>query len=517
MTDKHWWDDAVFYQIYIRSFADADGDGSGDLTGIKERLPYLKDLGVDALWITPFYTSPQADGGYDVADPRAVDPLYGNLEAFDSMLAEAKRLGLRVTIDVVPNHSSDQHEWFQAALKSAPGSPERERYIFRDAPDGALPNNWPAVFGGPAWERTADGQVYLHLFAPEQPDINWDNPAAAADLDKTLRFWLERGVDGFRVDVAHGMAKPIGLPDLPELDAAGNVPDGAVDFRWDNDAVHDIHREIRRTVDFYPDAVTVGEVWVTDRKRLARYLRPDELHMCFNFRLAESAWTPDELRVAIEESLKAVEGTGTPACWVLSNHDISRHATRYGGGDQGRARARAAALLQLALPGTPFIYQGDELGLEDVHVPDDALRDPTWERSGHSERGRDGCRVPIPWAGEASPYDFSTTPDTWLPMPERWAHRTVKRQLGDPASHLALYRTALAIRRSRDAFGDGSLRWLDGPDALIAFARGDGLVCALNLTGGPVDPPAGKVLLSSTPLDSGALPHDAAVWVETES
>lgn len=513
-----WWRNAVFYQVYVRSFADSDGDGNGDLAGITSRLPYLRDLGVDGLWLTPFYRSPLVDGGYDVADPRDVDPTFGDLDAFDVLIGEAHRLGLRVTVDVVPNHSSDQHPWFGEALAAEVGSDERDRYIFRapaeEAGDADLPNNWPSVFGGPAWTRTPDGQYYLHLFDPAQPDLNWDNQQVADDLQETLRFWLDRGVDGFRIDVAHGMAKPAGLPDLPTVDPDGAVPDGAPDLRFDNDGVHPIHRMIRGTLDEYPDRMSVGEVWARDPERLTRYIRPDELRMVFNFSLLEADWQPSHLRDAVDRSLAAVAPQGAPACWVLSNHDVSRHRTRYGGGVVGERRARAAALLQLGLPGAAFVYQGDELGLEDVELPDWALQDPTWERTGHTRRGRDGVRVPMPWQGDHPPYGFSDAEKTWLPMPEDWAARTTHAQWEDPGSHLQLYRAALQLRRAHHFFGDSSLTWLAGPQTVLALRRSHGLYVVLNLGDAPVRLPPGEVILTSAALADGLLPTDTSAWVQ---
>ena len=512
-----WWRTAVFYQVYIRSFADGNGDGVGDLAGLRARLPHLADLGVDALWITPFYPSPMVDHGYDVADPRDVEPVFGDLAAFDAMLADAHRLGLRVTIDLVPNHSSDRHAWFTAALAAAPGSPERARYVFRDGrgPDGAEPpNNWPSVFGGPAWTRVPDGQWYLHLFAAEQPDLNFANPEVLADLETTMRFWLDRGVDGFRIDVAHGMAKPEGLPDMVPLDDTGLLDDhGPADLRFDRDGVHDVHRHVRSVLDRYPGTMAVGEVWVSDDERLARYLRPDELQLAFNFKLLLAEWDLASLRAAVDASLATVAGTPAPACWVLSNHDRPRHVSRYGGGSLGTRRARAAALLQLALPGAAFLYNGDELGMPDVRVPDEALQDPIWERSGHTERGRDACRIPLPWSGSEPPYGFSTAADTWLPMPAGWGSLTAAAQAADSDSMLSLYRTALRLRATSPAFEGESLEWLPAPDGCLAFRRPGGLVCLLNLSGAAVPLPEGAVLLASEDVTGGALPADAAVWL----
>jgi alpha-glucosidase len=518
LTD--WWRDAVFYQVYIRSFADGNDDGVGDLAGIRSRLPYLADLGVDALWITPFYPSPMADHGYDVADPRDVEPVFGDLAEFDLLLADASAAGIRITIDLVPNHSSDHRTWFREALAAAPGSPERERYVFRDGrgPDGAEPpNNWPSVFGGPAWTRVPDGQWYLHLFAPEQPDLNFTNPEVVADLEHTMRFWLDRGVDGFRIDVAHGMAKPDGLPDMEPMEDTGLLDDhGPGDLRFDQDGVHEVHRRIRAVLDEYPGAMAVGEVWVHDDERLARYVAADELHLAFNFQLVTAEWTLDGIRTAVLDSLETVAGTPAPACWVLSNHDVKRHVTRYGDGTLGLRRARAAALLQLALPGAAYLYNGDELGLPNVDdLPDEVLQDPVWERSGRTRRGRDGCRVPMPWSGEKPPLGFSaTTSDTWLPMPDAWASLSVAAQETDPGSMLSLYRIALVLRATLPAFDGEDLTWLPAPEGCLAFRRPGGLVCLLNLSGGPVPLPEGAVLLASADVDDGVLPDDTAVWLQ---
>jgi alpha-glucosidase len=534
-TNPDWWRDAVFYQIYPRSFADSNGDGVGDLDGIRGKLDHLAGLGVDALWLSPFFTSPMADHGYDVADPRDVDPVFGDLAAFDRLVAEAHERGIRVTIDLVPNHSSDERDWFVEALAAGPGSPARERYIFRDGrgPNGdEPPNNWPAVFGGPAWERVTEpdgtpGQWYLHLFDPKQPDLNWENPEVWADLEQTLRFWLDRGVDGFRIDVAHGMAKPDGLPDMdPEvLRALEREADGFTDGesehfrpgqdpRWDNDGVHDIHRFVRKVLDQYPGAMAVGEIWVKDTERLRRYVRPDELHLAFEFRMVEARFRADEFRAVIEAALSTVDGTGSPTTWVLSNHDIVRHVTRYGGGLVGARRGRAAALLQLALPGVAYLYQGDELSLPSVEPPDEALTDPTWERSGHTRRGRDNCRIPLPWTAGEPPYGFSPDgTDTWLPMPAGWSPLAADQQTGVAGSTVELYRSALALRHEHPGFA-GGLTFLDAPEGCLAFRREGGLVCFVNTTNVPVSLPAGTVLLTSVPLMAdGRLPGDATAWL----
>lgn len=520
-----WWRDAVCYQVYVRSFADSDGDGIGDLNGVTSRIGYLELLGVDALWLTPFYRSPMVDNGYDVADPRDVDPLFGDLKGFDRLLTEAHAHGIRVIVDLVPNHTSDQHPWFTEALAAPPGSSARERYIFADGrADDQPPNNWVSPFGGSTWTRVPDGQWYLHLFAPEQPDLNWENPEIGADLEHTLRFWLDRGVDGFRIDVAHGMAKQPGLPDMDErtaaAEASGNAsltPDSEADPRWDNEAVHDIHRSIRKVVDEYPGAMTIGEVCVRDRERFGRYLRQDELHLGFNFRLAEASFDAAEIRTAIERSLDAVRESQAPPSWALSNHDISREVTRYGGGELGLARARAMLLVELALPGTVYLYNGSELGLPDVELPDCALRDPTWERSGHTRRGRDACRVPLPWESEQPNYGFSTGERTWLPMPAGWAEYTAEAQLENPESMLSLCRHAIQLRRTESAFSGDELEWYGAPEGCLAFRRkGGGLTCALNTSQETVARPPGDILLASSDSVGEQLPPNTAVWLINE-
>jgi alpha-glucosidase len=513
-ADGKWWQHAVFYQVYVRSFADSDADGVGDLDGIRSRLGYLELLGIDALWLTPFFTSPMADHGYDVADPRDVDPVFGDLAKFDQLVAEAHERGIRVTIDLVPNHTSDQHPWFTAAIEAGPGSPERDRYWFSsgDYP----PNNWTSLFGGPAWSRLPDGDWYLHLFAPEQPDLNWGNPDVVADLERTLRFWLDRGVDGFRIDVAHGMAKPEGLPDMdisvPE--GAGILHDNSIDPRFDNDDVHEIHRMIRKVLDGYPETMAVGEIWVKDDDRFARYIRPDELHLGFNFRLVEADFDADAVRTAIDGSLNSVTMAGSTPTWTLSNHDVVRHVTRYGDGELGERRARAMTLVELALPGTVYLYNGEELGLPTVELPEWALQDPMWERSGHTERGRDGSRIPVPWEGTEPSYGFSEAAGTWLPMPLEWARFTVEAQLEDEKSMLSLYRHAIELRKTHAAFAGSEVEWYGAPPGCFAFRRkGGGLICALNTSPAPVPIPPGEVLLASHPLIDGQLPPDAAVWL----
>jgi alpha-glucosidase len=521
LSGRPWWSRAVFYQAYPRSFLDSNGDGVGDLNGVAAKLDYLALLSIDAIWLNPVTVSPMADHGYDVADPRDIDPLFGDLEALDALVEGAHARGIKVTMDLVPNHTSSQHPWFQAALAAGPESAQRERYIFRDGrgANGELPpNNWVSVFGGHAWTRVTEpdgnpGQWYLHLFDAEQPDLNWENPEVFEDLEKTLRFWLERGVDGFRLDVAHGMAKPPGLPDMknPNLPMLTLDDD---DPRFNHDGVHEIHRGIRRVLNDYPDAVAIGEIWVFDDNDFGKYLRPDELHMGFNFRLVRTKFDAADIRAAIEHSLQAVARVDAAPTWTLSNHDVEREVTRYGGGAAGLARARAMALVMLALPGAVFIYNGEELGLPNVDLPDEALQDPVWRRSGSIERGRDGVRVPMPWSGDEPPFGFSDNPDTWLPIPPEWAQLTVAKQLSDPDSTLTFFRTALQLRRERAELDGSTLEWLKAPANVLIFRVVDGgLVCILNAGADAVELPSGKVLLASAPLVDGMLPPDSAAWL----
>jgi Glycosidases len=509
-----WWHEAVVYQIYVRSFADADGDGVGDLEGIRGRLPYLSELGVDAVWLTPFYPSPMVDGGYDVADYRDVDPRFGDLAAFDRLVADAHARGLRIIVDLVPNHTSSAHPWFRQALEAPPGSPERDRYIFRDGVGDEPPNNWHSVFGGPAWTRLPDGQWYLHLFAPEQPDLNWRNPEVHQEFLDILRFWLDRGVDGFRIDVAMGLYKAEGLPSVPP-EAEGMRADAPM---WGRPEVHEVYREWRKLLDGYDgDRMLVGEVWTDSAEDLARYVRPDELHQCFNFAWLEAPWEAAAFRTVIDDTFAAL---GAAPTWVLSNHDVVRHVTRYGEGslepDAGLARARAAVLTMLALPGSAYLYQGEELGLPEVtDLPAEVRQDPTFFRTGGEVPGRDGCRVPIPWSGTRPPFGFAPegAAEPWLPQPPEWAELTVERQLADPASTLSFYRRLLALRRELAGSLPPGIAWLETPEEVLAFTRGP-LTCVLNCGDGPVPLPAHReVLLASGPVTGGELPPDTAAWL----
>ncbi|MBP2704120.1 glycoside hydrolase family 13 protein [Microbispora sp. RL4-1S] len=518
-----WWRDAVIYQVYVRSFADGDGDGVGDLPGMRSRLPYLADLGVDAVWLTPFYRSPMADFGYDVADYRDVDPVFGSLADAAALIEDAHRLGLRIIVDVVPNHTSDRHPWFQAALRAGTGAAERERYIFRHGrgASGELPpNDWESIFGGPAWTRVADGQWYLHLFAPEQPDLNWEHPEVHAEFADVLRFWLDLGVDGFRIDVAHGMVKAPGLPDVGRAGQAEMIGCQIVPF-FDQDGVHEIHRSWRRILDSYDgERIGVAEAWAPSPERLANYVRPDELHQAFNFHFLKAPWDADAFREVVDESLRTAALVGAPSTWVLSNHDVKRHVTRYGGGERGLRRARAAAVLMLALPGSAYVYQGEELGLPEVlDLPEEYLRDP--QRLRDPDSGRDGCRVPLPWTASGDPTHGFAPPGSgrsWLPAPAGWSRLSVEAQRRDGTSTLSLYRAALRIRRDRPDLGDGGLTWLDGPRGTLAFGRGDSFVCLMNMTAEWIETarPAGEPLLASAaPEISGdrvRLAPDSATW-----
>ncbi|CAM5602931.1 Glycoside hydrolase family 13 protein OS=Streptomyces alboniger OX=132473 GN=CP975_09845 PE=4 SV=1 [Streptomyces alboniger] len=548
--DADWWRQAVFYQIYPRSFADSDGDGIGDIPGITSRLPHLADLGVDAVWLSPFYPSQLADGGYDVADHRDVDPRLGTLDDFDAMVREAGRLGLKIMVDIVPNHSSDQHVWFQEALAAAPGSAARERYVFRAGRgrDGELPpTDWPSSFGGPAWTRVPDGQWYLHLYAPQQPDFNWDNPEVREDFRRTLRFWSDRGVAGFRVDVAHGLAKDLRAPlrDLGEQRSyqPDALPDDGSHPLWDRDAVHEIYRGWRQVFNAYdPPRFAVAEAWVRTSRRTA-YASADGLGQAFNFDFLGARLDATELHGIIGSALADARAAGATSTWVLSNHDVVRHVSRYAlPGDStkrdieawlltdgrepapdlpsGVRKARAAALLMLALPGSAYVYQGEELGLPEVADLDHAdLRDPMWIRSGGRVKGRDGCRVPLPWTREGVSFGFGPG-GSWLPQPADWGRYAAEAQRGAEGSFLELYREALRLRRTLVA--DEALEWVGPPEGtrrgLLHFARAGGWHTVSNLSDEAVALPPGEVLLASEPpAGDGLLPPWTTVWLRDEA
>ena len=536
-TSVEWWRHAAIYQVYVRSFADGNGDGVGDLAGIRQRLPYLRDLGVDAIWFNPWYPSPMADAGYDVADYRDIDPVFGTLAEAEALIGEAHEFGMRIIVDIVPNHCSDAHPWFCEAVAAGPGSAARDLFWFRDGRGEAgelPPNNWQSIFGGPAWTRLADGQWYLHLFAPEQPDFNWGNPKVREEFEDILRFWFDLGADGVRIDSVALVAKDPELADFDHDDPPVPHP------YTDRDEIHEIYKGWRTVADAYPTRrVLIGEIWLPDTERFARYLAPDELHTAFNFDFLSCPWDATAMRASIEATLAAHAPVGAPATWVLSNHDVVRHVTRYGRADTsfsldhrqlgvptdlalGTRRARAAALLALALPGSVYVYQGDELGLWEVEdIPDGLRQDPMFRRTHGENLGRDGCRVPLPWSGDAPPFGFgpaAATGQPWLPQPAPWRELTAAAQDGVPGSMLELYRSALHLRRSLTGPGDAPLSWLDSPVGVLAFAAGPHFACVVNLSTDPVSLPAGTTLvLASGPLDGdGLLPTDTAVWLRRE-
>ena len=584
-----WWVDAVIYQVYPRSFADADGDGMGDLRGVTSRLDYLAQLGVDAIWLSPFYLSPQHDAGYDVADYRAVDPRFGTLADADEMIAAAHEAGIRVVVDLVPNHTSSEHAWFQAALAAAPGSPERARYHFAEGrgEHGELsPNNWESTFGGGAWTRVTEadgtpGQWYLHLFDTTQPDLNWENEEVREEFRSILRFWLDRGVDGFRVDVAHGLIKQPGYPDA-EHSRMGMVTDAGEDADptfdpdtfepltpfMDQDRVHEVYRDWRRVLDSYDhEPMMVAEAWVAPLSRMFRYVRPGEMHQTFNFTYLMAGWDAASLTHAIDRSFEQAGRVGAPNTWVLSNHDTVRHASRYGLADPssypagitaedeqpdeavGRRRARAAAMVELGLPGSAYIYQGDELGLpEHTTLAAEHRQDPYFFRTDGKEPGRDGCRIPLPWAADEPSYGFSTPADDdgpasaaegvaapWLPQPASFRALAADRQVGVEGSVFELYRRLLQIRGELD-LGTGTFAWSEHHDptrGVLAFTVTSGggrhlgsgepipartVLVMANLSTDPVDLPAGhsRALFSleeAEAVQDGRLAHDAAAWL----
>ena len=545
MKSNLWWQEASIYQIYPRSFQDSNGDGEGDLPGVIARLPYLKSLGVDAIWLSPFYTSPNKDGGYDVANPRDVDPRFGNLQDAENLILESHKIGLRVIVDIVPNHFSTEHKWFKEALATRPGSQERARFHFFDGrgSSGELPpNNWCSIFGGPAWSRITEpdgkpGQWYLHLFDSTQADLNWDNLDVHEDFEKTLRFWLDKGVDGFRIDVAHGLVKdeilkdhrdPQGLTRALRLDVSDMPRDqresllADVPF-FDREGVHEIYRKWRKIFDSYSgDRMSVAEAWVHPSSRATRYVRPDELHQIFNFDFLIAEWDGCFLGKAIEKTLYEVSAVDAPATWVLSNHDSPRLVTRLGSGKAGSQKARAMALLTHALPGGVYVFQGEELGLEDVQLPDSARQDPVFFRTKGADKGRDGARVPLPWSEDEINYGF-TSGNPWLPMPENWKDLSIAQQIDNSDSHLNLYRESLRIRKM---LVGQDFKWLLSEEQIIAFARGTQFACVANTSSKqvefqiPLELAEFRVALSSA---SGAtisgliltVPADCTIWLQS--
>ena len=546
--NSEWWRSAVIYQIYPRSFADSNGDGMGDLPGITSRLDSLAALGIDAIWLSPFMRSPQKDAGYDVSDYRDVDPLFGTLSDFDAMVSRAHELKIRVLVDLVPNHTSDQHAWFQAALAAEPGSTERAFYHFKDGrgENGELPpNNWVSMFGGPAWTRTTNpdgtpGQWYVHLFDSSQPDLNWENPKVEEAFEDILRFWLDRGVDGFRVDQPHAMGKAPGLPDHPDIERAGAgfIEGEPSPPMWFQESVHPIFRKWRAILDGYTgDRAMCGEAYVLPLSFMALWVRPDEFNQTFNFRFLDSEWQPQVLFNSINESFEAFDGVGAPSTWVLSNHDIVRHASRMGGltgrptasngigpndpqpdRELGLRRARAATLFTLALPGSMYLYQGEELGLpEHTTLEPQYRQDPTYARTNGERVGRDGCRVPLPWeAGVGAANGFNTTGKSWLPQPEIYADYSRDQQEGVAGSTFELYKHALRLR-AKLKLGEGSFDWESAfvTDTSLGFRNGDVLVVH-NFGHAPIKLPSGEVLASS--LHGMASGHDLVadqtVWLK---
>jgi alpha-glucosidase len=521
---SEWWRSAVIYQIYPRSFADSNGDGMGDLPGITSRLDSLASLGIDAIWLSPFMRSPQKDAGYDVSDYKDVDPLFGTLSDFDAMTARAHELGIRVLVDLVPNHTSDQHPWFQAALNAAPGSPERDFYHFKTSE--GVPNNWQSMFGGPAWTQVPDGQWYLHLFDSSQPDLDWDNPRVQEEFESILRFWLDRGVDGFRVDQPHAMGKAAGLPDHPDVERAGAgfIEGEPSPPMWFQESVHPIFRKWRAILDSYPgERAMCGEAYVLPLSFMALWVRPDEFNQTFNF----------------NESFEAFDAVGAPSTWVLSNHDIIRHASRMGGltgrptasngigpndpqpdRELGLRRARGATLFTLALPGSMYLYQGEELGLpEHTTLAPEYRQDPTFFRTNGERVGRDGCRVPLPWeSGAGAANGFNSTGKSWLPQPEIYADYSRDQQEGVKGSTLELYKHALKLRKKL-RIGEGSFEWVKEfvTDHSLGFRNGEILVVH-NFGHEPIELPAGEIIASSLEgmSEGHVLVADQTVWLKED-
>ncbi|MEY2826502.1 MAG: hypothetical protein RLZZ122_866 [Actinomycetota bacterium] len=538
-SKQEWWRHAVIYQIYPRSFADGNGDGMGDLPGVLSRLESLKELGIDAIWFSPFFTSPQKDAGYDVSNYTDIDPRFGTLADFDALLAKAHAHGIRIIIDLVPNHSSDQHPLFQAALRAGKGSPERDMYVFREGKDANTPpNNWQSVFGGPAWTQVEDGQWYLHLFDSSQPDFNWANPKVEQFFHDVLRFWFDRGVDGFRVDVAHSLVKDPALPDIEEVSSSMTGSDSAPKEEkphpfWGQEGVHEVIRGFRRVANEYEDRAMCAEAWILPLSKMAKWVRPDEYHQTFNFAYLETPWDSAKLRNVVDESLREFGNVGAPSTWVLSNHDVIRHVTRmaydkvpkqgdgigpsYPQPDEARGQriGRAATAFMLGLPGSSYIYQGEELGLPEHTTLDASFReDPTFFRTKGERVGRDGCRVPIPWESDKPAYGFNNTGKSWLPQPENYRRYARSEQRGVAGSTLELYRQLLKVRKEFN-MGLGNLKWVEElcDETTLAFDN-SGVRVIANF-GGSVNLPSGE-LLATTQHDltvEGVLEHDQVAWI----
>lgn len=538
MNVDKWWQDAVFYQVYPRSFADSNGDGMGDLRGIINHLDDIAALGADALWLSPFYPSPQVDAGYDVSDYCDVDPQFGTLADFDELVREAHARQLKVTIDIVPNHCSNRHPWFVEAVAAGRGSEARSRFHFvdgRGSNGDEPPSNWTSVFGGPSWTRVTEpdgspGQWYYHLFAAEQPDFNWENPEVLNEFERIFRFWLDRGVDGFRIDVSDALIKDTTWPDTE-----GHWPIIPKDAA---SPVHDIYRRLRTVMDEYDgDRMAVVETGAPDDV-VALFIRSDEMHLAFNFRFVKAQWNAADFRAAIEESLAANSIVNAPTTWVTENHDVTRSVTRYGGAihlagdyvpdsqqhatvdlDLGTRRARAVALMLLTLPGAVYIYNGQELGLPNVDdLPDEVLQDPSFFRTNGAVRGRDGCRIPLPWTHDAVAAGFSSNANTWLPMPDYYRNFAADLQRSDAASMLNLYRQTLDMRRAHPALRRGQLRWLESTDGCLGYeVRTDeeAFEIWVNFADHSIPLPSGTIVVSSVAdIVDNALPPDSSVILQ---
>jgi alpha-glucosidase len=526
VSENNWWQEAVIYQIYPRSFFDSNGDGEGDLPGITKKLEYVAKLGVDAIWLSPFYTSPNKDGGYDVADPRDVDPRFGNLADAKLMIDKAHGFGLKVLVDIVPNHFSAEHKWFKAALESGPGSKERERFHFYDPKeDGTPPNNWISLFGGPAWTQVADGQYYLHLFDSSQPDLNWENPEVDADFKETISFWVKMGADGFRIDVAHGLAKeniltdhhdPKGLSDALRIDVDMEISKresllASVPF-FDRVGVHEIYRSWRKHFDSFENPVmAVAEAWVHPPVNGVAYVRPDELHQIFNFDLLIAPFEGKTLFNLIDNSLEMLKAVGAYPTWAISNHDSPRVASRL-----GADKARALALFLFALPGSCYVYNGQELGLPDAELADSDRQDPSFLRTKGETKGRDGARVPMPWSGDETPFGF-TSGKPWLPIPANWKDLTVQSQSHSEDSSLSLYQRALNLRATY-FLGAQDFKWDTSQidQGILGFQRG-GVYVYLNSGNSSVKLQASETILSSSGMpacENGELElmPERAIW-----
>ena len=542
MNEQAWWQDAIIYQIYPRSFKDSNGDGEGDLRGVIHGLDYLQHLGVDAIWLSPFFKTPNKDGGYDVSDPRDVDPRFGTLADAEELIEKAHSAGIRVIFDIVPNHFSSEHEWFKLALKSAPGSAERARFHFADGRGengGTPPNNWESLFNGPAWTRITEsdgrlGQWYLHLFDSSQPDLNWNNGEVHQDFEKTIRFWLDRGLDGFRIDVAHGLFKadltqdhpdPAALTHALRMDLGGMDPELRKKLLSDipffgQPKGHDVYREWRKIFDSYDEKrMAVAEALLYPTTRVAEYVRPDELHQVFNFDYMGIDWDSKKIIEAITRCVAELASVGAQPSWVMNNHDSPRVVSRLG----SVQKAKAFAILSHALPGSCYIYQGEELGLPDGIIPDSARQDPSFIRSQGRDKGRDGARVPLPWNSKKKNFGF-TSGNPWLPMHESLKPFSVDVEQEDQASFLNLYRRSLALRKRHPGLGGvAPVKWFEAPEGVIHFSRDNGLVVLSNTGDNPVQVNIHAAALLLLESDSGTsisgsivnVPGNTTLWLQT--